>query len=144
MNWVKKLGVLASLAMIGAPIASSFAQGMPAGGGDFMTTYVQAHDKCPGLSWHINRAVQPDKTVNLSGPIWYDDGSGVSFARGTGQPDGHFTLNVKMMSGSGPDGTITGQRKPDGSVEAKADGPPCFAGTVHLAPGQTSRPASKM
>ena len=94
--------------------------------------------KCPGLTWHIDRMVRPDKTVNLSGPIWFVDGSGVSFAKGTGEPDGHFTLTVTTMSGDGPAGTITGQRKPDGSIDATAAGPPCFAGTVHLAPGQTS------
>jgi hypothetical protein len=93
---------------------------------------------CPGLSWHFNRAVQPDQTVKVNGPIWYEDGSGISFAQGSGQPDGHFTLNVKTASGDGPAGTVTGQRMPDGSVNATAVGSPCFAGTVHLAPGQTS------
>jgi hypothetical protein len=140
MNWVKKLGVFfVSSAMVSVPTAASFAQGAPAG---FMDTYVEEHDvagvHCSGLSWHIDRMVQPDKTVNLSGPIWYTDGSGVSFAKGTGQPDGHFTLAVTTMSGSGPAGTITGQRMPDGSVDATSVGPPCFAGKRHIAPGQTS------
>jgi len=143
MSWIKKLGVLCvSSAMVGAPITPSFAQGAPAG---FMDTYVEAHDvageHCPGLSWHIDRMVQPDKTVNLSGPIWYTDGSGVSFAKGTGQPDGHFSMTVATMSGSGPAGTITGQRMQDGSINAKSEGPPCFAGTRHIAPGQTSAKA---
>jgi hypothetical protein len=81
---------------------------------------------------------QPDKTVKLSGPIWYADGSGVSFAKGTGQPDGHFAITVTTMSGNGPAGTIDGQRMPDGSIDATAVGPPCFAGRRHIAPGQTS------
>lgn len=147
MSWFKKLGVfLVSSATVGAPIASSLAQGGPVGMGEssFMVNYVKAHDQCPGLTWHINRMVQPDKTVSLNGPIWYEDGSGASFAQGTGQADGRFTLNVKMMSGNGPVGTISGQRTPDGSINATANGPTCFAGTYHIAPGQTSAPASKM
>jgi hypothetical protein len=140
MKLVKKLGLFfASSAMVGAPIASSLAQGAPAG---FMTTYIEERDfgavHCPGLTWHIDRMVQPDKTVKISGPIWYADGSGVSFATGTGEPDGHFTLQVKTMSGNGPAGTITGQRMPDGSIDSTAVGPQCFAGTRHIAPGQTS------
>jgi hypothetical protein len=140
MGWGRKLGaLLMSSAMAGAPIAPLLAQGAPAG---FMNTYFPGRSvggrTCPGLTWHIDRMVQPNKTVKLSGPIWYADGTGVSFAQGTGQPDGHFTINVKTMNGDGPAGTITGQRMPDGSVDATAAGPPCFAGTVHLAPGQTS------
>jgi hypothetical protein len=110
--------------MAGAPIASSFAQGAPAG---FMHYY-----------WHFDRVAQPDKTFRVSGPIWHEDGSGVSFAKGVTQADGHFTLNVTTMSGNGPAGTITGQRMPDGSVNATAVGPGCFAGTYHIAPGETS------
>jgi hypothetical protein len=140
MSWFKKLSMFfVSSAMVGIPIAASFAQGAPAG---FMDAYVEEHEEggvhCAGLSWHIDRVVQPDKTVNISGPIWYTDGSGVSFAKGTGQPDGHFTLAVTTMSGNGPAGTITGQRMPDGSIDSTAVGPPCFAGTRHIAPGQTS------
>jgi hypothetical protein len=140
MSSLKRLSVFfVSSAMVSAPVASSLAQGAPAG---FMNTYFEEHDvggqHCPGLTWHIDRMVQPDKTVNLSGPIWYADGSGVSFAKGTGQPDGHFTINVTTMSGNGPAGTITGQRMSDGSIDSTAVGPPCFAGTRHIAPGQTS------
>jgi hypothetical protein len=139
MSWLKKISVFfVSSAMVAAPIAPSLAQGGPVGGGDFMNTYFQAHDQCPGLTWHINRMVHPDKTVSLNGPIWYEDGSGASFAKGMGQPDGKFTLTVSKMTGNGPAGTITGQRMPDGSVDATAVGPPCFAGTRHIAPGQTS------
>jgi hypothetical protein len=140
MNWVKKFGLFSvSSAMVFAPVAPSLAQGAPAG---FMTTYFEEHDyggqHCPGLTWHIDRITQPDKTVKISGPIWYADGSGVSFAKGTGEPDGHFMLTVSTMSGDGPAGTITGQRHPDGSIDSTAVGPPCFAGTRHIAPGQTS------
>jgi hypothetical protein len=143
MSWIKKLGLLCvSSAIVAAPITPSFAQGAPAG---FVNEYFAEHDSggehCPGLTWHIDRTVQPDKTVSLSGPIWYADGSGVSFAKGTGQPDGHFTLTVTTMSGNGPAGTITGQRMHDGSINATAVGPACFAGTRHIAPGQTSAKA---
>ena len=86
MSWFKKLSVLfASSAMASLPIAASFAQGAPAG---FMDAYDEEHEEagvhCAGLSWHIDRVAQPDKTVNISGPIWYTDGSGVSFAQGKG------------------------------------------------------------
>ena len=140
MNWVKKLGVFfVSSAIVSVPAAPSLAQGAPAG---FVNTYFEAQDNggqhCPGVTWHIDRTVQPDKTVALSGPIWYADGSGVSFAKGMGQTDGHFTIAVTTMSGNGPAGTITGQRMSDGSIDATAVGSPCFAGTRHIAPGQTS------
>jgi hypothetical protein len=140
MSWDKKLGAFFVLAaVVGTPITTGLAAGMPEG---LMNIQFGERDvsglHCPGLTWHIDRAVQPDKTAILNGPIWYTDGSGQSFAQGTGQADGHFTLNVKTTSGDGPAGTITGQRMPDGSVDATAVGHPCFAGTVHLAPGQTS------
>ena len=104
MGWGRKLGAVSvlSLAMSGAPIALSLAGGAPAG---FMNTYFEEHDyggqHCPGLTWHIDRMVQPDKTINISGPIWYADGSGVSFAKGTGQPDGHFALTVTTIVAMG-------------------------------------------
>jgi hypothetical protein len=139
MNRVRRFGLFFVSAMVCAPVAPIFAQGAPAG---FMHTYFEEHDyggvHCPGLTWHIDRVVQPDKTVNISGPIWYADGSGVSFAKGTGQPDGQFAITVSTMSGDGPAGTITGQRHPDGSIDSTAVGPPCFAGTRHIAPGQTT------
>jgi hypothetical protein len=126
-----------SSVIAGVPYAASFGQGAPAGYGH-MINYIQAHEGCAALTWHFTRMPNADKTVNISGPIWFEDGSGASFAQGTGQADGRFKLNVKMMSGNGPEGTITGQRMPDGSVDATAVGPNCFAGTYHIAPGQTS------
>jgi hypothetical protein len=139
MRCVSKFGVFfVSSAMVAAPIALSLAQGIPSS----MVYYGRPHDvggvHCAGLTWHFSRMVQPDNTVRLNGPIWYEDGSGTSLAQGIGQANGTFTLNVKMLSGDGPVGTITGQRMPDGSVNATAVGSTCFAGTVHLAPGQTS------
>jgi hypothetical protein len=138
MSWLKKISVFfVSSAVATVPIAASFAQGAPAGYGH-MINYVQAHENCPALTWHFTRVENADKTASISGPIWYENGSGMSLAQGTGQADGHFTLNVKMVTGNGPVGTITGQRMPDGSVNATAVGPSCFAGTYHIAPGQTS------
>jgi hypothetical protein len=137
MSWVKKLSVFfVSSAMASVPIDASFAQGAPAGYGH-MINYVQAHEQCAALTWHFTRVANADKTVSISGPIWYENGSGMSLAQGT-ETNGHFTLNVKMVTGNGPAGTITGQRMPDGSVNATAVGPTCFAGTYHIAPGQTS------
>ena len=142
MSRFKKLRLFfVSSAMVSVPVAASFAQGAPVG---FMDTYLEEHEEggvhCAGLSWHITRVPQPDKTVSISGPIWYNNGSGVSFATGTGQADGHFTLSVKTMSGDGPAGEITGQRMPDGSIDSTAVGPVCFAGKRHIAPGQTTSP----
>ncbi len=141
MKWGNRLGVVfASSVMMSVPVTMSIAQGVPSG---FMTSYGDEHNigghHCPALTWHINRSMRPDKSFGLSGPIWYEDGSGVSYAQGIGEPDGKFTLNVKMMSGDGPTGTITGQRMPDGSSSATAVGPECFAGSYHLVPGQHSR-----
>jgi hypothetical protein len=140
MSRVKKLGVFfVSSMMVGAPITLSLAQGAPAG---FMYHYAAKHQDaggrmCAGLTWHVNRMLQPDKTVTLTGPFWYEDGSGTSFGQGIQQANGDFTMTVKLMTGEGPTGTVTGKRKPDGSVDATVVGSPCFAGTYHLAPGQT-------
>jgi hypothetical protein len=144
MNCVQKFGLFfVSSAMVCAPVAPSLAQGAPAG---FVNTYFEEHDygdtHCPGLTWHIDRVKQPSGIVDISGPIWYADGSGVSFAKGTGQPDGKFTLNVTTMSGKGPTGTITGIRHPDGSIDSTAVGSECLAGTRHIKPGQTSAKAN--
>jgi hypothetical protein len=142
MSWIKTIGAFfAASAMVGVPIATSVAQG-GAGFAPWMSNYVPAHAaggrQCPALTWHISQVALADKTVNLNGPIWFEDGSGISFAEGARQPDGRFTLNVTRQSGDGPTGTITGRRMPDGSIDATAAGPPCFEGTYHIAPGQTS------
>jgi hypothetical protein len=137
MNWVHKFGVLfASTALLSTPIATAIAA--EGGGQAFMETYIPARAGCPGLNWHINRVTNADQTIAMTGPIWYDGGSGVSFAQGTGQANGTFVLSVNKSTGNGPTGTITGQRMSDGSVQATAAGSPCFAGTYHLRPGQTS------
>jgi hypothetical protein len=142
MRWVSKLGAFfVSSAMFGAPIA--LAQGLPSSMVHYGPPHYVGGVRCAGLTWDISRMVQPDNTVRLNGPIWYEDGSGMSSAQGIGQADGSFTLNVKNISGGGPVGTITGQRMPDGSIDATAVGSPCFAETVHLAPGQTSAKAKK-
>src|SRR5512133_3083295 len=108
MSWVKTIGVFfAASAMVGVPLATSVAQG-GAGFEPFMANYVPAHpvgsQHCPGLAWHIRPVERADQSFNLSGPIWYEDGSGMSFARGARQPDGRFTLNVTRQSGDGPTG----------------------------------------
>jgi hypothetical protein len=137
--------------MASASIPASFAQGE--GGGlsvygagsrqMFLSAGMPPHKAgtagdCPGVSWHINR-VPSGNTVTLSGPVWLDNGSGVSFASGSGNPTtGQFSLNVNSVSGSGPSGTISGMRHPDGSIDLTIAGTPCFAGTFHLKPGQTS------
>jgi len=126
-------------AMVGIPLTTSFAQFYR---DPWMSGYVGAHSAgtrhCPGMAWHISPVQQADLSFNLSGPIWFEDGSGMSFAKGTRQPDGSFSLNVTSASGDGPTGTISGRRAPDGSADVTTAGSPCFEGTYHIAPGQTS------
>ena len=141
MSWARKAGVFfVSSAMVGVPLASSVAQ--PRWETPWASGYVPAHavggKQCPGLAWHISPVEQANQTYDVSGPIWYEDGSGMSFAKGTRQADGAFSLKVKRSSGDGPTGTITGRRMPDGSADVTIAGAPCFTGTYHLAPGQTS------
>lgn len=140
MNWVKTTGAFfAASAMVGVPLATSVAQNIRQA---WISGYVAPHpvgsQHCPGLAWQINRVELPNQSFNVSGPIWYGDGSGMSFAKGTRQADGKFALTVQRQSGDGPTGTITGQRKPDGSAEVTTTGSPCLAGTYHIAPEQTS------
>ena len=142
MNWVKTIGVFfAASAMVGVPLATIVAQG-GAGFEAWTSGYVGAHPVgsqfCPGLAWHIRPVKLANQSFNLSGPIWFEDGSGTSFATGTRQADGTFSLNVESRSGNGPTGTITGQRMPDGSANVTLAGASCFEGTYHIAPGQTS------
>src|SRR5947209_5535231 len=102
MSRVKTIGVfIAASAMVGVPLATSVAQG-GAGFEPFISGYVGAHSVgsqyCPGLAWHIRPVTQADQSFNVSGPIWYEDGSGMSFAKGTRQADGTFSLNVESRS----------------------------------------------
>jgi len=152
MGLVRTLGAAAaSLVMASASASVAFAQAENSGAssygggsrGPWLSAGIPAHkagsdQDCPALAWHINRQPSSGGTVALTGPVWYENGSGVSFAQGTGQPDGTYSLDVKSVSGNGPTGTISGKRFKNGSVDVNANGSPCFSGKFHLRPGQTS------
>lgn len=91
-------------------------------------------DTCEEMSWNIRR----DDQGAIRGVIWYTGGSGVSNAVGKAERDGHFTIKVSSIYGSGPVGTVTGVRKTDGSIDAEFVGTSCKTGMIHIAPGQTS------
>ncbi len=152
MKLARTLGVmLGAAALASASIPASFAQGEGGGGGvygggsraPFMSAGIPPHragtdQDCAGLSWHINREPAANGGAVLSGPIWLDGGKGVSFAQGTGDASGRFTMNVTTVSGAGPTGTISGVRHTNGNTDITIAGSPCFAGTYHLKPGQTT------
>ncbi len=151
MGLARTLGAMAaSVVMAGALVPSVFAQGEGAGGGVYgsgsrapymmagMAPHKAGGQDCPALTWHINRVPGQSGTTALSGPIWYENGSGVSFAQGTAQADGSFSLDVKSVSGNGPSGTLSGKRYKNGAVDVNAEGTPCFSGKFHLRPGQTT------
>jgi hypothetical protein len=134
MSWVKTIGVLfAASAMVGVPLGTSVAQDMGVTGA-WVSGYIGAHPVgsqfCPGLAWHIRPVKLANQSFNLSGPIWFEDGSGMSFATGTRQADGTFSLNVESRSGNGPTATITGQRMPDGSADVTLAGASCLKGRI--------------
>src|SRR3954453_23993651 len=136
MRLIRKLGITcASVAMASAPMAMSVAA---EGGPPPVISYIGASAGCPELPWHISRIANPDSTMSMNGPIWFEDGRGASFASGRATAEGRFTLTVQKVSGSGPEGTITGQRNQDGTVDATATGSPCLSGKYHLQPGQTA------
>ncbi len=152
MKVARTLGMaLGAAVFASASIPASFAQGEGGGGSvfgggsraPFMSAGVRpqragSDEACPVLTWHINRTPAANGTTTMSGPLWYEGGTGVSFANGTGTADGSFTLNVTSISGKGPTGTLNGTRHRDGSIDVTATGSPCFAGNYHLKPGQTS------
>ena len=152
MTSVKRASTwLVTAALACGVVVSAAAQEGNTGGGVFghgsqgtwMNAGIPAHragtnENCPALYWDIKREAAPDGTYNLSGPIWYGNGTGVSFARGTGQANGTFSVDVSSVSGKGPTGTLAGRRFKNGSIDVKVDGSPCFSGSFHLNPGQTS------
>lgn len=152
MKLAGTLGIMLGAAVFAtASVPASFAQGEGAGtsvygGGSrapFMSAGIAPHRAgsdlaCPGLTWHINREPAANGGLTLSGPIWMDSGKGVSFAQGSSDASGRFSLTVTPVSGQGPSGTLSGVRHPNGTVDLTATGTPCFSGTYHLKPGQTT------
>jgi hypothetical protein len=94
---------------------------------------------CLPLNWHINRGTEAAGVTPLSGPLWFEGNPGLSFATGSSQKDGTFSLTVATVRGAGPAGAVTGKRNADGSIEVNVVSPDkCFSGSFHLAPGETS------
>ncbi len=99
-----------------------------------MTVRKQQASGCDEMSWNLRR----DEQNQIRGVIWYTGGAGVSSALGMANPDGTFTIKVTPIYGSGPNGTVTGQRNKDGSIDANLTGPVCSTGKMHLMAGATS------
>ena len=76
---------------------------------------------CPNIGWRLAR--HDDGTI--TGISYYADASGVSSVKGTYNQDGKFDLQVASTMGKGPDGTVVGQRKPDGGLVADLKGQGC-------------------
>ncbi len=88
---------------------------------------------CPALTWAIHPVGAPENG-GLSGVLWYTDMSGVSLARGMMGKDGKFTLDVAPISGSGPTGTVSGTRQPNGALMADLNGPGCAKLHISMTP----------
>lgn len=156
MKLARTLGVLvASAAMASVSVPAVYAQGEGGGGtsvygsGSAGATWMRAGipprkagtaEPCPGVSWEIMRMPAAEKGhIELSGPIWNTDGTGMSMAKGEGHPDGSFTLKVTRVDGNGLEGTVTGKRSRDGGSDVSMTGTGCAnMPTMHLKPGQTS------
>lgn len=76
---------------------------------------------CPNIGWRLAR--HDDGTV--TGISYYADASGVSSVNGTYSKDGGFEFQVASTMGKGPNGTVVGQRGPDGGLVADLKGEGC-------------------
>ena len=76
---------------------------------------------CPNIGWRLAR--HDDGTI--TGISYYADASGVSSVKGTYDQAGKFDLQVASTMGKGPDGTVVGQRNPDGGLVADLKGEGC-------------------
>jgi hypothetical protein len=76
---------------------------------------------CPAIGWRLAR--HDDGTI--TGIAYYADASGASSVKGTYDKDGKFNLQVTSSMGKGPDGTVVGQRNPDGGLVADLKGEGC-------------------
>jgi len=76
---------------------------------------------CPNIGWRLAR--HADGTV--TGLSYYADASGASSVNGTYDKDGKFDLKVVSTMGKGPEGTVVGQRNPNGGLVADLKGAGC-------------------
>jgi hypothetical protein len=91
---------------------------------------------CPAVMWRVARDGN-----NVNGIAYYTDLSGLSHVTGTAdQATGKFTLVLTSVMGSGPVGTVTGQRsaaganQAQGALEADLKGPGCANVHVNMKP----------
>jgi hypothetical protein len=76
---------------------------------------------CPNIGWRLAR--HEDGTV--TGIAYFADASGASSVKGTYDKNGKFNLQVVSTMGKGPEGTVVGQRNPDGGLVADLTGQGC-------------------
>jgi hypothetical protein len=85
---------------------------------------------CPFISWRL-----ANNNGEIHGTAEYSDLSGISFVKGTMNPDGSFTLTLTPTSiGNGPVGTVTGTRSKDGRIMATLKGQGCANNTIDIPP----------
>jgi hypothetical protein len=85
---------------------------------------------CNNMSWNMWR-----QGGTIQGIVWYTGGSGIGSAVGTYQSDGHFTIKIQNVYGSGPVGSVTGMQNQDGSLDVEFVGPACKTGLMHIKSG---------
>ena len=76
---------------------------------------------CPYINWRLAR----HDDGRLTGRFWYSDLSGTSVALGNVDSSGKIHVQLMSAIGSGPVGSIEGQRSPNGKVVADLVGPGC-------------------
>lgn len=67
---------------------------------------------CPQLEWNVI-PVPRGKPGEIKGVAFYHDMSGISVIKGTMSADGKVTATLTSVAGTGPSGTVTGDRGPD-------------------------------
>ena len=67
---------------------------------------------CPQLEWNVI-PVPRGEAGEIKGVAFYHDMSGISVIKGTMSSDGKVTATLTSVAGTGPAGTVTGNRGPD-------------------------------
>lgn len=96
-----------------APFVSPLALGQAAKPG-FAGETPSSVAGCPKLVWRLARDGD-----SVNGIAYYSDLSGLSHVTGTVNQAGQFTLTLASVMGSGPVGTVTGQRSAPGANQAQ-------------------------
>ena len=115
------LACLATFGLAGA--ASAQTQGTLSGGASYVAE-TSAKPNCRAAVLHIVR-----EGGNLSGVVFFKDGSGVSSVHGS--TDGKtFRWTMASMTGAGPQGEVTGAVSPQGALQARLAGTNCTLETT--------------